>query len=403
MAGKGKKKRRMGRGAGEEDAEKGRGGSEDGADERLWDPRYTYEENRSILERESIMYPRERVRDLFARKEDVWSQVLSRVNAVSSCNWIIKSIRKQWSDYNRFLKTMSEEAVSVSADPKLFKHKGSYFVTELTTPEIIDSLEHFEIRDSDVYLVTYPKSGTVWTQQILSLIFNEGHRNGTEQIENVDRVPWLEYNLKNMDYVSRPSPRLFCSHLPYYLMPKELRNRKAKIIYVSRNPKDAFVSLYHFHKIMISMTETDDLQHLLHQYITGQVLCGSWFDHIIGWYTHKEDFNILFMTFEEMKMDLRSAVLKICKFVGKELDDEAVDTVVEKATFKIMKQDPLANYNFLSGITLKKDKGAFLRKGATGDWKNIMTVAQNELFDKVYKEKMKDMPIKFIWDTDEEN
>ncbi|DBA13450.1 TPA: hypothetical protein GDO54_018568 [Pyxicephalus adspersus] len=130
-------------------------------------------------------------------------------------------------------------------------------------------------------------------------------------------------------------------------------------------------------------------------------MCSSWFDHIKGWYTHKDDYNILFMTYEEMKRDLRSAVIKICNFVDIKLNDDAIDTVVEKSSFKSMSQDPLANYKFISKDVLDFEKGDFLRKGTVGDWKNRMTVAQSEKFDRVYKEKMKDLPIKFFWDIND--
>lgn len=38
-------------------------------------------------------------------------------------------------------------------------------------------------------LFSFP--GTVWTQNILSLIYHEGHRDGTENMETKCRVPWL--------------------------------------------------------------------------------------------------------------------------------------------------------------------------------------------------------------------
>ncbi|NWW53380.1 ST3A1 sulfotransferase, partial [Pedionomus torquatus] len=182
----------------------------------------------------------------------------------------------------------------------LFEYKGYYFLTK-TSLEYVASLEDFEIKDSDIFLVTYPKSGTVWTQNILSLILHEGHRNGTENMETIDRIPFLEYNMKNMDYASLPLPRVFATHLPYYLVPKDLRKKRARVIYVSRNPKDVMVSYYHFSKYMTTLEEISDFNLLMERFLAGKVLGSSWSDHVSGWYSHAEDFNILFLTYEEMK------------------------------------------------------------------------------------------------------
>ncbi|NXL62623.1 ST3A1 sulfotransferase, partial [Chordeiles acutipennis] len=283
----------------------------------------------------------------------------------------------------------------------VFKYKGFYFGV-ITSLEYVASLEDFEIRDSDVFIATYPKSGTVWTQNILSLIFNEGHRNGTENVENLDRIPWLEYNLKNKDYRELPSPRILATHLPYYLVPRDLRNKRGRIIYVTRNPKDVMVSYYHFSKYMSTLEEIPDFNLFMERFLAGKVLASSWLDHVAGWYSHAEDFNILFLTYEEMKKDLRSAVLKICNFLGKKLSEEEVESVVRQATFENMRKDPRANYENLPEGIVARTKGSFLRKGTVGDWKNIMTVAQSERFDKVLKEKMKTLPIEFIWDINDE-
>ncbi|XP_075780141.1 amine sulfotransferase-like isoform X1 [Pelodiscus sinensis] len=284
----------------------------------------------------------------------------------------------------------------------MFKHKGAYFVQNVTTAEYIDSLEDFEIRDSDVFVVTYPKSGTVWSQNILSLIYHEGHRDGTENINVIDRVPWLEYNLYKVDFVSRPSPRLFTTHMFYNLVPRDLRNRKGKVIYVARNPKDVVVSYFHFSKISVTLETVSDFNIFLEKFLAGKVIPGSWLDHIGGWFTHRDDFNILFLTFEEMKKDLRGAVLKICKFLGKQLTEKELDTVVEKASFDNMKRDARANYENMPESLQERGKGHFLRKGTIGDWKNTMTVVQSERFDSVFKEKMKELPFKFIWDINED-
>lgn len=61
--------------------------------------------------------------------------------------------------------------------------------------------------------------------------------------------------------------------------------------------------------------------------------------------------------------DLRSAVLKICNFLGRKLSEEELDSVVRQAAFENMRKDPRANYENLPDDIVEKDKGSFLRKG----------------------------------------
>lgn len=284
----------------------------------------------------------------------------------------------------------------------LFNFKG-YNCALISDMNRLENAENFEIRDDDVFVITYPRSGALWMQHILSLIYFEGHRNRTENVDTIDRVPFFEYSYPGTDIGDRPSPRLFVSHIPYYLAPKGLENKKAKVIYVYRNPKDILVSYFYFSNWLNIFEATDTIDHFIKKFLDGNVSGSLWFDHIRGWYEHKHDFNILFMMYEEMKKDLRGSVLQIIRFLGKELSEEDVDDIVNQATFETMKSIPQANY-----VHVAKSKGIvrhngeyYMRKGTIGDWKHHLTVAQNEKFDTIFQTKMKDFPLKIIWDINE--
>ncbi|XP_068098990.1 sulfotransferase 2B1-like [Hyperolius riggenbachi] len=284
---------------------------------------------------------------------------------------------------------------------KYFIYKGVRYAKDAYTEDALSFAENeFEVFDDDVFNITYPKSGTNWMTEILNLIKHDGDPTICQTVPIYVRSPWLG-TLRFMDQMRNLTrPRIISSHLPYHLLAKSLSKSKAKVVYTIRNPKDVIVSLFYFTKILSLFKANDDFQKCIDGFFEGTDMHGSWFDHIKGWMQMKGDRRFFCITYEELLKDHRGSVVRLCEFLGKELTDAQIDSIVQHSSFSSMKDNKMSNWSLLPPEVLDHTKGSVLRKGVSGDWKNHFTVAQNEYFDKVYQENMKDLNLSFCWEQE---
>ncbi|XP_004646587.1 sulfotransferase family cytosolic 2B member 1 [Octodon degus] len=295
----------------------------------------------------------------------------------------------------------SENSIFSSKLPgEYFTYKGILFPVGLYSPESISQAENTQnVQDEDIFIVTYPKSGTTWMIEILSLILKDGDPSWIHSVPIWERAPWCETVMSAFSLLDQPRPRLLSSHLPVHIFPKAAFASKAKVIYLARNPRDVLVSFYHYSKIAQQLKDPGTPDQFLQDFLKGKVQFGSWFDHIKGWIRMQGKENFLFLTYEELQQDLRGSVQRICEFLGRPLGEEALGSVVAHSAFGAMKANTMSNYTLLPPNLLDHRLGAFLRKGVSGDWKNHFTVAQSEAFNRVYREQMRGLPA-FSWDKD---
>ncbi|KAM8927324.1 sulfotransferase 2B1-like [Pelodytes ibericus] len=280
-----------------------------------------------------------------------------------------------------------------------FVYKGVLFDKKVHTEESLSYAENeFTVFDDDIFNVTYPKSGTNWMIEILNLIKNKGDASLTNLVPIYMRSPWYEIATSKEQIDALTHPRIISSHLPHQIFAKSFFTSKAKIIYTVRNPRDICVSNYHFGKMLHIFKNPENFQDHLDNFLQGRVIYGSWFDHVKGWMQMKDDSRFFFITYEELLKDLRGCVVRICKFLGQELEDAEIDSVVKHSSFQVMKDNKMSNWSTIPSDIMDHSKGSFLRKGVSGDWKNHFTVAQSEYFDKIYQEKMKDFNLNLLWE-----
>ena len=270
------------------------------------------------------------------------------------------------------------------------EHTVSGFpVPDIITQEEVDKLKSFPLHPDDVWVVAYPKAGSTWTQQIVRLVRNGGQDDGKVLSES---VPWLEALSRmypNVKVEELPTPRTFQSHFRYDNMPCGLPSTTpCKYIYVTRNPKDLAVSYYHHHRGFKSIHRVEiTWESFFNKFVSGRVDFGSYFDHVLSWWAHRDEDNVLFLKYEDLKKDLPFTVRKIARFVNQEITDQVVEEIVRRTTFDVMKNDPMANHSWTAHMR-EPGEAPFMRRGVVGDWKNMFTDEQSKTLDTLYKENL---------------
>lgn len=243
----------------------------------------------------------------------------------------------------------------------------------------------------DVFVVTFPRSGTTWTEQIVHLLLRGGEQ-GDQRI--TDAAPWLE------KLPLRPGgtrafaetlerPRLFTSHLPLSLWPPPAL--AGRVVYVARNVKDVATSMF-FHDQSKQGYEGSKDEHF-EQFIEGNVLFGSYFDHVVPWYTaSQQSAAILFVRYEELQADLGAAVQRIAAFLGVALDDILLSRVLAQSSFSAMSTSAETNFSW---VPQREGIPTHYRKGIVGDWRKHLTPDQARRLDDACTDKFTPFGLSF--------
>ncbi|KAL1765576.1 bile salt sulfotransferase 1-like [Sigmodon hispidus] len=270
--------------------------------------------------------------------------------------------------------------------------EGIPFPYVMFDKEILVNIRNsFAMRDEDTVILSYPKSGTNWLVEILCLVQTKGDPKWIQSVPIWKRYPWIENAVGYQEFITQEGPRFMRSHLPIQLFPRSFFSSKAKVVYIIRNPRDVLISGYYFWGKASFAKNPDSLRTYFEWFLEGNVIYGSWFEHTRNWLSMRESSNFLVLSYEDMKKDTRGTIEKICDFLEKKLELDELDLVLKYSSFQAMKKNNMSNYSVIDKNILPNDLN-LLRQGTTGDWKNHFTVAQAEVFDKVFKEKMAGFP-----------
>lgn len=263
--------------------------------------------------------------------------------------------------------------------------------------EYIQRIRDMEVRPDDIWVCSYPKCGTTWTQEMVWLLGNGLNFDDAKSEELYKRFPFLDFiglwpidRTDIMDSVAfvenKKSPRFIKSHLPPSLLPKQLFEVNPKIIYVTRNPKDAAVSYFHHFQLWNNYTGTQN--DFLEAFVEDKLVFSPFWEHVLSFWELRNKENVLISSFEDMKADLSKVMKRTADFLGVSYNKEQEIELLEHLNFKNMKNNPMVNFE--NDINeLGKENMHFIRSGEVEGWKKEMSPEIAEKFDLWTKEKLK--------------
>ncbi|XP_040383683.1 cytosolic sulfotransferase 15-like [Oryza brachyantha] len=282
--------------------------------------------------------------------------------------------------------------------------------------------DNFKPRHDDVILATHPKSGTTWLKAMAFAIVN---RSRYDLLADGDGNPLRAQNPQRLvpfigvpghgggdlaAIEAMPSPRLLATHLPLSLLPPAVTAATGgcRVVYLCREPKDSFVSRWHFDNKMVKGSQTGahaiELDAAFAMFCEGCTPFGPFWEHYLQYWREslRRPREVLFLRYEELVADPLRVVRDLAAFLGVPFIDEEESNGVDREVVR------LCSFETLSGFDVNKNGGveraggkifigysSLFRRGKTGDWVNHMSADMAEKLDALVREKFKGSGLEF--------
>ncbi|KAF0299710.1 Sulfotransferase 1C4 [Amphibalanus amphitrite] len=209
-----------------------------------------------------------------------------------------------------------------------------------TYRDIADKVYHLPLRPSDVWVISFPKTGSTWTQELVWCVGNDCDLAKAKSLHMDVKFPLLEHWINSKGMMTkvikqkgakttkmftmlRHNPELMAlakndttqimqqtpdnerrfvkTHIFFSLLPPRILD-VCKIVYVTRNPKDTVVSYYHHNLLFKGLYEfRGDFKTFVELFMANTLPWCPYWENLRQAWSRKDHPNMCFLVYEDMK------------------------------------------------------------------------------------------------------
>jgi len=223
-------------------------------------------------------------------------------------------------------------------------------------------------RDTDIFVPTAAASGQTWLLTLLYHLKTRGLQPefqgrgllGVTPLLHIARGPEERENLQKK-MVALDDPRIFKMHVNWEQIPRPPASL-ARVITVTRDLREMPYSLYR-HFLALEKHPPwfrGDFDEYFEQWMESKIA----FDFIRSFWPHRNDHDVLWHRYSDMKADLRGETERILAFLNWELSDTEISRVLELVDFRYMRSDQ--HLLGAKGKSAFREGENFFREGCVG-------------------------------------
>ena len=261
------------------------------------------------------------------------------------------------------------------------------------------------VRDDDIIISTYAKSGTTWTQQIIAqMLFG-----GDPELEVAEMSPWVDLRVPpkevKLPMIEAQTHRRFMkTHLPVDAL---VFSPKAKYIYIGRDARDVVWSLYNHHSNANAAwygalndtpglvgppiePPTDDIHQYWRDWFEkdGYPFWPFW-ENVRSWWAIRDLPNVMMVHFGNLKKDMPAEMRRIANYLEIDVDESRWDDIIEYCSFDWMKKNATRSVP-LGGAFWDGGAETFINKGVNGVWRDTLTAEDIAAYEAKARQELGD-------------